>query len=66
MGASTSSRCVMRMRWATFVFDEGVAFFTLGDFTVLGRKMQSSRCVRFGRTKKWHDLRENMIELCDA
>jgi hypothetical protein len=54
------------MRWATFVFDEGVAFFTLGDFTVLGRKMQSSRCVRFGRTKKWHDLRENMIELCDA
>jgi hypothetical protein len=40
------------MRCATFDFDDRMARRTCGDFTIRPRKMQISRNVFFGRTKK--------------
>jgi hypothetical protein len=37
-----------------------------GALTGRPRKIVSSRKLRFGRTKKWHTARANMIELCEA
>jgi hypothetical protein len=52
IGDSTSSRCLIWMMFATLDFDERSARRTCGAFTVRPRKTQTSRKLRFGRTKK--------------
>ena len=52
IGGSTSSRCVMRMKLATFDFDASSTRLTCGAFRARPRNTTTSRNFFFGRTKK--------------
>jgi hypothetical protein len=52
--------------WVHLVRELGRTRRICGAVAARPRKSVSSRNDRFGRTKKWQALRENMIELCDA
>src|SRR5687768_10140733 len=65
-GGSISSRCVIFNRWARLTRDDSTTFLICRPFTTRPRKIQNSRKLRRGFTRKWQALRENMIEWCDA
>src|SRR5262245_33168527 len=52
IGGSTSARCVILRMFANFVFDFRSARRTCGALSTRPRNTQTSRKLRFGRTKK--------------